>query len=416
MTRKLTTIIALMAALCLTAHAQVAHVLEVGAPGAAQDVYLPSAAYPTGGATFFGVEPLPASGILAPALRSGGMTINQVTSTVYSSDGVIITFDYNPLYAPFTPPPPLPLPALAPALMTSGPITGLALDTTTGILWMTDGLSFGGFTPLPPFVSVTPIIPITFTVPGTAGLTGLDIDSVSGTLWGCDFIGNVYNFTTAGIGVGPQPVATVPLPATSAGLGGLCINRTNGPPAVPKPFCSTQTIGYRICVTDGPSIYDGLIVANPAIPNTFTSGTPARGLAFSSDFQIMPGAVFCPSTFTFPKIGLSKAAHNGTGGANAFRLIGGPPLTTALLLYDFCPIPGGLFIPASGETLWINPLSSTFGFGTFVTDPFGDVVVPIGFSFALAGIQYSMQWAIFDVLAPLGYCLSDGMTWTIGDQ
>lgn len=402
--------------LCLASHAQVAHVLDTSFTGGAHDAYLPSAAYPLGGGTFFGVEPLPASGALAIGPREGGMTINQKNGVVYCSDGVLVTFDNNPLHLPFTPPAPTPLPAPAPALGTGGPITGMALDTLGGILWMTDGPTLQGFTPLPPFLPVTPLYNLPFATPGTVGLSGLDIDNATGTLWGCDPFGNIFNFTTAAVPIGLQPVSVVPLAAGSGGLGGLCVNRTNGAGAVTPPFCSTQQVGYHICVTDGPLIYDALVLINPPIATPASAGTSARGLAMSCDHQIMKGAVICPSTFTFPVIGMTKAAHRGPGGGNAFRLVGGPPLTTALLLYDFCPIPGGLFIPASGEVLWLNPFSITFNFAPFTTNAVGSVTSPIGFSFAAAGIQYSMQWAIYDPLAPLGYCLSDGMCWTIGVQ
>jgi hypothetical protein len=396
--------------------AQVAHVLQVFGPGTAQDVYLPSSPYILGGATSFGLEPLPNSGVLAPGLRSGGMTIDQTNGMVISSDGFVIAFDYNPLYIPFTPAPLLPLPAPAPLLLTGGPITGMALDVPGGILWMTDGISLGGFTPAPPFLPLTPIMFLPPIIPGTNQLVGLDIEQSTGTLWGCGANGNIYNFTTAAFPVGPQPVAFSPIVAGSPGLGGLCVNRTNGVPSTGAPFCSTQITGFHICVTDGRFIYDGLIPTNPPIPVPASTGQPARGLAMSCDFQTMPGAVICPSTGTFPLIGMNKAAHNGVGGATAFRLVGGPPLTLSLLLYDYCPVPGGLFIPASGETLWINPFSVTFAFGSFISTAAGDVTVPIDFTLGLSGIQFSMQWAIADVLAPLGYCLSDGMSWTIGTK
>ncbi len=403
-------------ALVVASQGQVAHVLQIGGPGSAQDVYLPSAAYPGGGGTLFTVEPLPNSGILTPGIFSGGMTINQTNGIVIATDGFIVTFDYNPIYGPFTPAPPLPLPGPAPLLLSGGPIQGMALDAAGGILWMTDGVSIGGFTPAPPFTPLTIPLPISPIIPGTNQLVGLDFEASSGTLWGCGANGNIYHFTTLAAPIGLQPVSTVPLPGFTPGLGGLCVNRTNGTPSTGAPFCSTQIPGYHICVTDGRFIYDALIVTNPPIPVPLSTASPARGLAMSCDFQIMPGAVLCPSTFTVPGIGLSKAAHNGVGGGNAFRLIGGPPSTLSLLLYDYCPIPGGLFIPASGETLWINPLSATFGFGSFISDGAGNVTVPIDFSFGLTGIQFSMQWAIQDSLAPLGYCLSDGMCWTIGTK
>lgn len=415
MIRRMMILVALVAAICMSADAQVMHVLDITTTGEAQDVYLPSASYPAGGGSYFGVELLPVSGALAIGPRSGGMTIDQKKSIVYSSDGFLITFDNNPLYLPFSPAAVLPSPVAAPLLLTTGPITGMALDTLGGILWMTDGLSLRGFTPVPPFLPVTPIFPITFTFSSNF-LTGLDFDSATGTLWGCDLFGGIYNFTTTAVPLGAQPVSIVTLHSSSAGMGGLCVNRTNGFGSTGVSFCSTQSPDYHICVTDGPRIYDALVSTNPIILNASSSGAPARGLAMSCDNQIIPGAVGCPFTFTFPLIGMNKATHNGAGGGNAFRLVDGPISTTALLLYDFCPIPGGLFVFASGETLWINTLSSTFGFAGFTTNTCGEVTVPISFSFATAGLQYSMQWAISDPLAPLGYCLSDGMTFTAGVQ
>ena len=392
--------------LCLGLRAQVVYVVDSASPGSARDVNLPSPVDPAGGGSHLGTALLPASAALAAGPLAGGATIDQTNSTVYVCDGTLITQDYNPRYLPFVVVPPVILPpSPAPTLLTGGPITGLAIDPTAGILWMTDGFSLGGFTTAPPYLPVVAPVPLAFLTPVFPGLTGLDWEPSTGTFWGCDAQGNIYHFTAAGAPLGPQPVSTIP---TAGPLGGLAVDRSNGPGAIGIPFCSTQVPGFHINVTDGVAIYDGL-VPGLLIPMATPSLAPARGLAFAADFQIAKGSVGCPPTGGIPAVGTIKATHNGPGGANALRYLGGAPLTTTLLLYDNCPIPGGLFIPASGETLWLNPLSPTFGFATFVTNAAGSITVPVNFSPSLPGLRFTLQWAIFDPASPLGYCLSDAV-------
>ncbi|MFT7616763.1 MAG: hypothetical protein ACI97A_000392 [Planctomycetota bacterium] len=408
------TILALALTLALSANlsAQVVYVLDSGLPGGAGEVYLPSPAYPTGGTGPFGGIPLQLSGLLAPT-PFGGMTIDQTTGSVYATDGAVITVDANPLYLPFGALPPFFPPAPAPPLLFGTPINGIAIDSIAGILWMTDGFSIGGFAPGPPYLPVAPVVPLAFFLPGP--LTGLSWDTSTGTLWGCEAGGGIYNFTVAGVGVGPQPVAVVPIPGPFP-LSGLAVNGTNGAGSIGAPFCSFQLPGYHICVTDGPAIYDALAPAAPILANPIFSGAPVRGLAFSNDFQILKGGVGCPSTGTFPFGGWAKATHTGPAGANAISMVGGPPATLTLLLYDTCPILGGLFVPASGETLWVNPLSPTFAFAPLFTDAVGSISAPVSFAPAVSGITLCMQFAVFDPLAPLGYCLSDAFQFTSGLQ
>ncbi len=391
--------------------AQVVYVQESGVPGIANDVNLPSPLDPSGGGTLFGAMPLPSSAVLAPGIIAGGMTIDQTTSTIYSSDGFLITMDTNPRFVPFTGFFPVPGPAFpAPVVITGGPITGMAMDPTAGILWMTDGFGLGGYTPAPPYAPLVPAIALPFLGAAAAGLSGLDFEPSTGTFWACDPIGGIFNFFPGGAPVGPQPVAFT---LAAGPLGGLAVNRSNGVGSVGIPFCSPQVPGFHICVTDGPTIYDAL-TAGAVIPNPASSGTPARGLAYSNDFQIAFGGVGCPSSGTAPIPGTIKATHTGAGGGNALMMVGGPPVTTTLLLYDICPIPGGLFIPASGETLWINPLSTTFMFATFLTDAVGTIMVPVSFTFAATGITFTLQWAVYDPAAPLGYCLTDAFQFISG--
>ncbi len=403
-----------LVAISLQLHAQGVYVLDSGTPGGASSIYLPSPAYPTGGAGPLGVVPMPASGFLAPG-AFGGMAIDQTTGFVYATDGVTITVDANPIYLPFAAvPPALPLPAPAPPLLGGLPINGMAIDSIAGILWMTDGVSLGGFTLAAPYLPVTPAVPLAF-LPAGGLLTGLGWETSTGSLWGCDAGGRIFNFTTLGVPIGPQPVSLAPSPI-GIPMAGMAVNGSNGPGSIGAPFCSTQVPGFHICVTDGAAIYDALAAVVSFIPNPAFTGGPARGLAFSNDFQILPGGVGCPLTGATPIGGWAKATHTGPAGANAISMVGGPPATTTLLLYDTCPVPGGIFIAASGETLWVSPLSPSFAFVPLFTDAAGAISVPVSLAPAVSGITYTMQFAVADSLAPLGYCLTDAFQFTTGVQ
>ena len=105
-----------------------------------------------------------------------------------------------------------------------------------------------------------------------------------------------------------------------------------------------------------------------------------------------------------------------TGLPTGLAIAGATPMIGVTGLFDLCPIPGGAFLPASLETLWISPFS--VGFATFgvATDAAGFGALPfmIPPGAPLAGIQFSYQFPIPDALAPLGVCLTDGETVTSG--
>ncbi|MCB9831024.1 MAG: hypothetical protein H6807_01015 [Planctomycetes bacterium] len=403
-------IAAILAVSASIASAQTVHHYDPGIPGSMVPCYLPSPGYPAGGPGIFGPVPLPMSGILgAPPALAGGIAIDQTTSRVFVTDGFLITTDYHNGYLPFTPPIAPPLPVPAPILLGGGPITGMGCDPATGTLWLTDGVSYAAAGLAAPFLLLAPPMPLPLPA-GLAPLTGIDFEASSGTLWGVDAGGAVYNWVPFGGPVGPQPVAVVPGGAV-APFTGIAVNEHNGAGSVGAPFCSTQLPGFHVVVTEGLFLHDAL-GPNPPIPLASSGFVGSGGLAYSSDMQHLKGAGLAPIPTGL--IGWRKPQHDGPGGLNAIRLTGAAPLTTALFLYDLCPIPGGLFVPFSGETLWINPLSGSFAYATLVTDAIGEVVAPVDLTFAPAGITFTGQFALYSPGSPLGYALSDAMTFTVG--
>lgn len=254
-----------------------------------------------------------------------------------------------------------------------------------------------------------------------ANLTGLGCESSTGLLWACDSLGNIYRMTTDGVPVGPQPVATVNSVGT---LSGLAVNTTNGPGSMASSFCSFQVQGYHIMVTDGQYIYDALNPIGVPLPIAGGTGT-TRGLAYSSDGQLIPassacplngGAVGNPNTGSGAPSGIrtQQVAASGNGG-NGLELNGGPPNSQASLLFDLCPIQnGGVPLP-TGDTLYIWVLSPTLVVVPTGTDAFGTGTFTLPIGAAPAGVQFSYQWYFQDVANPTLYgCFSDAMTVTVG--
>ncbi len=394
---------------------QVALVLDDSIPGIVFNADLPSAAYPIGAPSFIGPLPLPLSGALIPgAFPGGGLAVDPTTSYVYATDGVTITMEAHPAYVPFTAPPPPIGPVPAPVLL-GGPVTGMDADPTGGVLWLCDPIGFAPVTLFPPFVPLGPPIPFPVATPG-GPLTGIAWDGATGSLWFCDAGGGVYNITPGGVPIGPQPVAFVAPPGPP--ICGIDVNKGVGPGSFPPPLCSPQIPGgMGICITDGILVFDVIPGVVPPIP---LAGPPSlmggKGLDCGSDFQITPGAApgGCLSSGGFMLPGLATPAFVGPGALNALRLTGAAPTTAGFLLADICPLPGGLAVGGTGEVLGINPLSPSYSLTPVVTTATGDVSFPIGLVVAPPGFQFSFQWAVADAMHPLGYCLSDTVTVTLG--
>ncbi|MEE9391791.1 MAG: hypothetical protein V3W41_04715 [Planctomycetota bacterium] len=394
---------------------QATYVYDVTSFGAFEQHYLDSAAYPDGTPSPVGLYPAPSAGALGLAVFPlGAMASDDTTTTIYSTDGFAMAMDLNFSYVPFVAPgPPTPLAPIVLPPFWAG-ISGLAVDSVGGVLWAGD--PFGSFAPyplVPPFVPLAAPILIPSPAVGVVPMVGLGYESSTGTLWSVDAGGAVFNFTIAGVPVGPQPVVVIPS-AVGFLFNGITVNTTNGPGALGAPPCSAQTGSQHVVITDGVFIYDAVPGIAPPMPILGGSGLGTVGLAYSSDPQILPGFAGCPTTGAGPMVaGSTMPNYNGPGAFNGLTLTGAPPLSTVVLVADLCPIPGGALL-GSGETLWISPLSPTFAIGGALTDAAGTAVFPLSWVPVPAGLQFSCQFAAPDPAAPLGVCLSDAITVTVG--
>jgi hypothetical protein len=370
--------------------------------------YLPTAAHPLGvspGGSLPTLLPNAATLPPLPPPNLGGVACDQRNAWIYTCDGFRIAMDMNPVYLPFgfTAPPPLvgflPIPAGV------GPVSGLGFDDPNQILWACDpAYNFWGMNPLPPFNVIVPPQPMP--VPINSPTSGIGYDPCDNTLWACNQQGGIYHFTPGGLPIGFQPVNTVP---TLSLIGGLTVATHNGAGAIPPPTCSTQIPGYHVTVTDGTALHDALGLA-PPIPQ---SGGPiglAFGLGYSSDYQelqcFQAGTVGLPcSSGLVPFTGTREPLITGPALFNGLNLVNAPPSTPGFLLIDFCPQ-----LPC-WNGLMMNPFSWTSV--PIVTTAAGTHAIGFFAGGFPKGFQFSHQYAIQDVSAPLGYCFSNVSTQTV---
>ncbi|MEZ6195635.1 MAG: hypothetical protein R3F20_07885 [Planctomycetota bacterium] len=404
---------ALVALLGAGLSAQITYMYDVSSPGVLEAMNLDSAAFPDGGPSLDPLlpGPLPNAGLLPPAaFPAGAQAADDVARTVYTTDGVMIAVDHTPNSLYYGGPvPPLP-PPVAPILPAGfGPvISGMAMDSAGGILWVCD--PFGLCVPLAPFAPF-PALAGPVAIPGLVGppVVGLGYESSTGPLWAVDAGGAVYNFTVGGAPVGPQPVVVVPS-VIGFLFNGLTVNTSNGPGAFAPPGCSMETGSQHVVITDGAFLYDavpGIAPPKPLVGASLT-GLGVVGLAYASECQVLPGFAGCASAAApFATAGTAISNHVGASAFTALELKGAPPLTSVVFAADLCPIPGGAFVPASGETLWVSPFSPGFVMAGAITDAAGNAAIPLSFVPLPAGVEFVFQWGIADPLAPLGVCLSD---------
>ncbi|MEZ6197845.1 MAG: hypothetical protein R3F20_19315 [Planctomycetota bacterium] len=393
------------------APAQVVFVGHGGLPsGNVESAYLPTAAYPVGASAVPAFPtPLPnASTMPLPAcVYCGGMASDDRNAWIYTTNGQLMTMDKDPNFnvfgytanAPFAGTQPITNPyGSFPPLE----VTGLAFDDAGNRLWACDTQNFWPLNALPPFNHQAAPLPI----PGLSGgiATGLGFESSTGTLWACTDQGFIYHFTTAGVAIGAQPVATT---IAVAPLGGLTVSNHNHAGAFAPPACSTQIPGFHVSVTDGIHLYDAF---NAAPPIPLLGGGPqlAWGLTSSADYQVsicppIPGTV-C-SSGNQPFTGLRQPAITGPGLFNAIRLVNAPPLTPVKLLVDLCP----------ANSCWWGLMMNPFTMTTlnYTTDSSGNLNVGFFIGGFLPGFQFSHQFAIPDPNAPLTYCFSNVSTTTV---
>lgn len=273
----------------------------------------------------------------------GGMAIDHLTNRVYFSDGTMIGIIAHPSFpSPGIVPAPAPVPPAAcvggvGVITPFGPVTGMAImpggvaGALASTLLVTDGACIMGLAPLPPFAIVIPPFPVPVLTP--APLSGLEFDSVTGTIWACDVAGTSYNINVGGGLVGPP----VPLP---------------GAPALPVVgnVLDRSIPGGALWVTDGLALYPVFGAPPAPIPLPPSPGIAgARGSAFSAEPLVLPGACGCAGST--PMIRTSGPVVAGPA-PFGIRMTGAPGGGTAFLGID--TVCAGPFAFGPGCTWWLS--------------------------------------------------------------
>lgn len=199
-----------------------------------------------------------------------------------------------------------------------GPLTGLAADAASGVLWCTDGNAIVP-TPLanPTVVLALPRL-FNFTLLAPP-MTGLDFDPLAGVLIGCDAGGHLYRFNAAGFPIGPQPwllsqhpggASDVAVPRHPGGIGGVFVQFHGGETVVDYAPCVTNAIGFGAWWLTNPGYGNGEGLAIAYRPDEIGS---------SCNFNGNIGAT-APSCIGNASFGL--------------WLAGQPPFSQAFLLLD----------------------------------------------------------------------------------
>lgn len=213
----------------------------------------------------------------------GDASSDNLLGHVWFTDGLTLAAMASPSMPPTGPlPPPVAITAAVLAI-TGGPVTGIAFDAVTGVMFLCGpGGPIVGVLPTPPM----PIVVPPFAIPWPTGpIAGLDWDGVSGSLFAVDLFGITYNFFPGGGPIGVPWAPAVPLPGPA---GDVAIDRT----------LRTNQWGLRpLYVVAGFSVVD----VYEQVPTVFSAGAVGEGLAFLNVPAANPpnGSCLCTGT-TWP--------------------------------------------------------------------------------------------------------------------
>lgn len=305
------------------------------------------------------VPPLPP---MAPP--AGDSTFDNTLGHHWFTNGAILAAQPTPMFPPLAPIPaamPIPLPVLA--AIGGGPVTGIAIDSVAGIMFLIGmpGITIG-VAPVPGMPVLVPPFPLPF----PAGpITGLEWDSVTGTLYACDMAGFTYNYFPGGLPAAPPLPPPFPLGPMATDV---ALDRT----------MALNAFGFRsLYVLAGPAYFD---VNDPA-PVPQPVGPPmGQGLAFMNHPATnMPGGpCICPGT-AYPAAAPTTSSVMTTANlAFGVSMAGLPPGFPVIFGFEV-----GAFIPffpvinppvGCGIGLTLGPTTLLF---VGVADPFGVATFPV---------------------------------------
>ncbi len=333
--------------------------------------------YPTGPLlSFFAAGPGSCPVITPFPEVFGGIAIDHVLDTVWGCDGTTFTnYTSDGIYVTsFT------MPA---GSVLGGEVLGIAIDSLTHTLWVTDGAGVANIAPpivVPP-CATPPTVLAAFTpsIVLAGALTDLAWDPATSTLWACDELGDVHHLTTTGAMASPSFSA----------LG--CV----GGPELRG--IATDTASGNLYVTDG-AVVAYLTPTGAVAPTTFYTSTSCAalppgamgtsGLAFAAR-PLLYGTASDP-TGTPPLMTAGGQSFVGSGSLSV-TLSAADPGSLAYLIFDFAPACPPL--PFKGVPLYTLP---TFLIGPFPVPGTGSITLPLALTdpSVIPGVPVFMQWLV----------------------
>ncbi len=216
------------------------------------------------------------------AAPAGDSTFDNTLGYHWVTNGAILAAQPTPLFPPLGPiPPAVPIPAAVLGAIGGGPVTGIAIDSVAGIMYLVGapGITIG-VAPVPGMPVLVPPFPLLF--PFIGPITGLEWDSMTGTLYAVNAAGVVYNYFPGGAPAAPPLPPPILMPGMATDV---ALDRT----------LAANAAGLRpLYVLAGPAYFD---VRLPA-PILQPVGGPGQGLAFMNHPATnMPGGpCICPGT------------------------------------------------------------------------------------------------------------------------
>jgi hypothetical protein len=342
------------------------------------------------------VPPLP---VLPPF--AGDSTFNNTVGYTWVTNGAILAAQPTPMFPPLGPiPPAMPIPAAVLAAIGGGPVTGIAIDSVAGIMYLTGapGVTIG-VAPVAGMPVVVPPFPLPFLVV-MPPITGLEWDSVAGNLILCDAGGTTYTVFPGGAPAAPPmpPLGPVPMPVTDVALDRTMALNAFGM----RPLYGLSAGGVYA------DLRDPAALIQPSLPG--------QGLAFMNHPATnMPGATcICPGT-TYPAPGPSTTSPmTNLNAAWGVTMTGLPPGFPVIFGFDILGfLPGFPLINGVGCGLGLTLGPSTLLFAG-VADPFGVATYPVPLvppAFLLGTGPFFNQNATFCTTDPvLGLVLSPVQT------
>lgn len=358
---------------------------------------------------------------LPPIGHEGAIAIDQETRIIYATDGSsFLSQDAHSIYGSTATAPTASLPLTG---WSGGPITGLAVVSGAGLMFICDGTMCQARSKTYPYSAVsTPFAMPPF--PGVPGATALDYDPSSGHLWACNVHGATVQFTLSG-----GLIAAFPPPPTPgiAPVRGIAVNPMAGPFSIPPLV--PQTPGFHICLTNGDKVFDALPPYGVISASTSFDGH-CRGLAFSSDPVLLQGRSVNGSLlfnndpaanpgpgWTYPQIGMTRPSCKNGISPCSVTLDGAAASAASLLIANVFPLaPAGGGIVIGGDVMWANPFDAFYLIAPIAADSSGHAELLIPTSIVPVGFHMVTQWLVPDATAYLGYDFSDALLFRIGLQ